>query len=230
MKGVFSNGKAIRAIAVQLTIALTSAWIVPADALSFEKDIKIPSNFDLVEKVSEQAAGQIVSYLADYDPGSAVRLVKSKGASEADFLLEKAFLEKLREQGYRVCIASSQTPCADSSALSISYQIVRLSIRYPKISRRFLIGSKKVSREARADVIAQLTDLSTGDLIWVREGNAQYEDVIPYSMLSVVEEKQYEFTRPPREEFKVSRIVEPVVVAGIVVGLVFLFFSNQNNE
>lgn len=227
---LFSECNLFKAVASFLIIAFLSPSASTYSPSGEKIGDSVASNFDLIKSVSEQVAEQIVSALPEFARGGLINLVKTKGTGDADFILENAFLELMRQRGYRVCVASKETPCADSSSFSISYQIIRLNIRYPRISRRFWFGSKEVFREARADVIAQLTDRSTGDVIWVREGNARHEDVIPYSLLSFVEEKQYEFTRPPRDEFKISKIVEPAVVAGIVVGLVFLFFSNQSNE
>ena len=35
---------------------------------------------------------------------------------------------------------------------------------------------------------------------------------------------------PVRDEVKWGRFIEPVIVTGIVVGLVYLFFSNQDSN
>jgi len=92
------------------------------------------------------------------------------------------------------------------------------------------LGSKVVERAARADVFVQFVDLATGDVVWVKEIHKEYKDTIEYSELKLVEEAQYDFTRPSRSEFKMTRLLEPLVVGGIVVGLVYLFFSNQSSN
>jgi len=181
--------------------------------------------------ISEDAARGLVAAIQTVPSGSVVRLAKAKGAGDADFLLENAFIEQLRAAGFRTGLeVKTQEAPADSGAYAISYQVIRLSMVYPRISRRYWFGTKEVVREARADVTAQLIDRRTGEVIWIREGSGRYGDVIPYSLLSFVEEKQYDFTRPARNEFKMSRVVEPIIVAGIVVGLVALFFSNQSGQ
>ena len=50
------------------------------------------------------------------------------------------------------------------------------------------------------------------------------------SLLDSVEDEEYAFCKPTRNEFKWSRLIEPLAVAGIITGLVFLFFSNQSEE
>ena len=49
-------------------------------------------------------------------------------------------------------------------------------------------------------------------------------------MRHAVEAGLYSFTKPERETKKWGRIVEPVVVSGIIVGLIYLFFSNQSGD
>jgi len=227
---LFSPGKPFAKI---ISLALLCAFVAfeAAPALAASKGKAVPTNFDVLAGVSGEAARGLVAAIQTVPSGSVVRLAKAKGVGDADFLLENAFIEQLREAGFRTGVeAKAQESPADTGAFALSYQVIRLSMAYPRISRRYWFGTKEVVREARADVTAQLVDRRTGEVIWIREGSGRYGDVIPYSLLSFVEEKQYEFTRPVRNEFKMSRVVEPVIVAGIVVGLVFLFFSNQSGN
>jgi hypothetical protein len=216
-----------------LSIALLCAFVSleAASAAAGAAQEAVPSNYDVLAGISEDAARSLVAALQPAPAGSVVRLVKARGVGDADFLVENAFIERLRGAGFRTGVeAKAQEVPADTGAYTLSYQVIRLAVRYTRISRRYWFGSKEVVREARADVTAQLIDRRTGDVLWIREGSGRYDDVIPYSLLSSVEEKQYEFTRPVRSEFKMSRVIEPVVVAGIVVGLVALFFSNQSGQ
>jgi hypothetical protein len=188
------------------------------------------TNFELIEKVAGEAAQDIVSKLGPMPGGGPIVLLKAKGAGDADFIFENALVSRLREAGARVALETAKS--ADSTvaapAYRFSYQVIRLGLSYPRISRKWWFGSKQVEREARVDVFVQTVDLKTNDILWVGETHKRYEDTIPFSMLAAVEEKQYEFTRPPRSEFKMMRLLEPVAVGAIVVGLVYLFFSNQS--
>jgi hypothetical protein len=75
-----------------------------------------------------------------------------------------------------------------------------------------------------------LIETGSGEIVWVGDTQKRYEDVISYSLLEKVEDPEYSFTRPERKEIRLSRLIEPLVVGGVVIGLVFLFFSNQSNE
>ncbi len=49
-------------------------------------------------------------------------------------------------------------------------------------------------------------------------------------MLFQVENDLFTFTKPEKKATNWSKIVEPVVVSGIIVGLIYLFFSNQSSD
>jgi hypothetical protein len=204
----------------------------PLCAAAGKQDARVPTNFELIEKVSSEAATEIVSGLGALQGDGIVLLSKSKAAGEADFIMENALVKHLRDAGVRVSLEStkSQDSTSVAPAYRLAYQVIRLNIAYPKISRKWLFGSKQVERSAKADIFAQFININTGDILWVRESHKQFGDRILYSQLGSVEEKQYEFTRPARNEFKLMKLLEPVVVGGIVVGLVYLFFSNQSND
>jgi hypothetical protein len=189
------------------------------------------TNFDILKRVSTEAASEIVSAIGPYAQGEIILVGKSKSLGSVDFLLENAFVQEMRDAGLRV---AADVPAKDGAApqgrYRLSYQIIRLSLSYPRISRKWLLGPREVEREARADVFAQFTDLSTGDILWTKESHKTYTDRIGYARLASVEDAQYDFTRPPHSEFKMSRLFEPIIVGGIVAGLVYLFFSNQSNK
>jgi hypothetical protein len=137
----------------------------------------------------------------------------------------------MRDAGVRVATESQKKDesIAENPRYKLSYQIIRLSLAYPRVWRKWWLGPREVQRTARADVFVQLIDLATGDILWVRECHKEYNDTIDLSRLKEVEDPQYDFTRPPHNEFKMARLFEPIVVGGIVVGLVYLFFSNQSD-
>jgi len=219
-----------RAVCIICLIAFVAAD--PLCAAAAASQTKVLTNFELIEKVSAEAAQEIIAGLGARAGDGIVLLAKSKGAGDADFILENALVKRLRDAGTRV---SLEVPKGDDTtsvqpAHRLTYQVIRLSLAYPRISRKWWFGSKVVERMAKADVFAEFVDVKTGDVLWVGESHRQYGDTILFSQLGSVEEKQYEFTRPPRSEFKMMRLLEPVLVGGIVIGLVYLFFSNQSND
>ena len=185
-----------------------------------------PSNFEILAQVSSEAAHEIIACVGS---SGLVRVSKTKGIGDVDFILENEFVKQLKDAGVRVS-TKSRTAEGDSASYELSYRIVRFAVSYPKIWRSHWLLSRRVRRSAEIEIFAQLVDQRSGDVTWVGESQKRYVDTIAYSQLPAVEEKQYDFTRPPRSEFKLGKAVEPIIVAGIVTGLVFLFFSNQKND
>ena len=216
------------------SLSLLLAWwaleAAPAAAVA-AAEAAAATNYEILRDISGAAAREIVAGIGAMPPEAIVRLAKTKGAGDADFLVENALVEEMRAAGIRTAVDAKENAASpDSAGFTLSYQVVRLAMRYTRISRRYWFGTKEVVREARVDLVARFIDRRTGDVLWTREGSGGYDDVIAYSLLSRVEEEQYGFTKPERTEFKMSRIIEPVIVAGIVVGLVALFFSNQSGN
>ena len=206
--------------------------IDPLIAASERSPRGIPTNFQIIERISGETVREIISGMGTIRQEGVVFLNKTKSAGSVDFVLENTFAMEMRDAGIRIAIEAPKKdePVVASGNYRLSYQIVRLSLSYPRISRKWWLGSKVVERAARADVFVQFVDLATGDVVWVKEIHKEYKDTIEYSELKLVEEAQYDFTRPSRSEFKMTRLLEPLVVGGIVVGLVYLFFSNQSSK
>jgi hypothetical protein len=189
----------------------------------------ILTNFEVIERISSEAAQDIIAQIGALQQGETVLLNKTKSAGTVDFIMENALTTGMRDVGIMLAV---ETPNRDASAAQakhyrLSYQIIRLSLSYPQVVRKWWLGPRQVTRAARADIFTQFIDLTTGDIVWVRESHKTYRDTIDYSLLKSVEDAQYDFTRPPHSEFKMMRLFEPLIVGGIVVGLVYLFFSNQ---
>ena len=160
---------------------------------------------------------------------------KQRGIGEIDFVLENKMLVIFRDAGVTIAQKDAGKPEKleverGQHSYRLSYQIIRMSIGYTKISRKYWLGSKRVDREGQIDLFTQLIEDGSGEIIWVGDTQKRYEDAIPYSLLEKVEDPEYSFTRPERKEIRLSRLIEPLVVGGVVIGLVFLFFSNQSNE
>ena len=66
------------------------------------------------------------------------------------------------------------------------------------------------------------------DVIWVGNGDVERLDVVPASKLPLLEGQAFPFTRPSLETRGLGGLVEPALVSGIVAGLIYLFYTNQN--
>jgi hypothetical protein len=204
----------------------------PLSSTPARADEEVLANYEVIEKISDEAIQELIANMPRFPEGSVVYVEKQRGVGEIDFVLENVLLVAFRNAGIKVARmkVEEREEAEESNSFSLSYQIIRLSLGYSKISRKYWLGSKRVDREAQIDLFAQLAETGSGEIIWVGESQKRHEDVIDYSLLEKVEDPEYAFTQPERKELRLSKLIEPLVVGGVVVGLVFLFFSNQSNE
>lgn len=189
------------------------------------------TNYEILEKISDEALDELAANMPDLARETVVLIRKEGGiGSGIDKVFENELVKRMTRAGLRIAGKTSDKDPAQISDYVFSYQIVSFSIKYPDIGRSYWIGAKEVTRSAEVGIFAKLLDSSTGEILWVGESQKRYEDRIAYSLLERVEDPAHDFTQPERNEIKWSRFVEPVVVTGIVVGLVFLFFSNQDSN
>ena len=117
-----------------------------------------------------------------------------------------------------------------SSDLVLTYQNVAFAIAYPDVYRSHLIGGKRVKRRADIRVHATLTDAKSGEVLWVGEAARESSDEFDYDDAARVEQGVYQFARPVLPGGGWGKYAEPVFVTGIIVGLIYLFFSNQSDN
>lgn len=140
-------------------------------------------------------------------------------------------------------IATPPTATADSLAVApgtplvgaasdvvLTYQNVAFGVAYPDVYRSHLIGGKRVKRRADVRVHATATDGRTGEVLWVGEATRERNDEFDMDDAASVEQGVYPFARPVLPGGGWGRYAEPVFVTGIIVGLIYLFFSNQSDN
>ena len=192
---------------------------------------RIPTNFEVLEQLSRQTITELISNMPMRPNGEIILLTKDNGAGDADFIFENMLLKTMREAGFRIAADMPGRP--DSVAgprYEFSYQIIKMSLAYPKAGRRYWFGAREVERFAEIFAFAQLADLADGSIIWVGDTQKKYEDIFSYSLLPTIEDERHEFTKPQLKRLRWSKLIEPVIVVGVVTGMVYLFFSNQSDE
>jgi hypothetical protein len=108
---------------------------------------------------------------------------------------------------------------------------VDLGLTYPHSRRRAWLGERRVTREARARLFARVVDPAAASVVWADAAEAKQVDEVPVEKLADLEEKSpAEYMKATLPARRWNKVVEPVVVTGIVVGLIVLFFSNQETN
>jgi hypothetical protein len=72
-----------------------------------------------------------------------------------------------------------------------------------------------------------LVDPTDQSVVWIGEAERSHKDKFSYGDLEEIEAGSFMFTKPEQKSTSWGKVVEPVVVSGIIIGLIYLFFSNQ---
>lgn len=110
----------------------------------------------------------------------------------------------------------------------LRYRVVLCELSYPEKYRTSPLGSRKVERRASVSLVAQLMQGARRDVVWVGKGNAEQVSVVPAGKLNYLAGTDFPFNPPPLEQKGMGGYVEPMLVTGIVAGLIYLFYANQN--
>jgi hypothetical protein len=190
----------------------------------------------------EQLAGKVAGDLLKDIPLPQNATVELVGLStnEGSWLLEEALADFMRKSERGICVTLSH---ADSSAAGegalqdsagsnshdaayrLEYRIAEMSLEYARCWKSHHVGRLMVERVAKANVHARLVGMPSGKLLWSRSDEKQIKDVLPARELASLEGKSFPFPKPTLQRKSIGRFFEPLLVAGIIVGLVSLFYS-----
>ncbi len=211
-----------------LAILITTFPAVSSPQGTGEKTI---TNYGILEKIAGEALDELAGNMPSIARETVILIKKEGGIDKGiDKVFENELVRKMTGAGLRIASKTANKDEGEISEYVFSYQILNYSIKYPDIGRSYWVGTKEVERLAEVGIFVKLLDSDTGEIIWVGEAQKKYEDRIAYSLLERVEDPTHDFTVPVRDEIRWSRFVEPVIVSGIVVGMVYLFFSNQDSN
>jgi hypothetical protein len=189
------------------------------------------SNLELMSSITEDVVRDLVASIEEARAGRGLRLVPYANTEEYRFI-ENVFTTVLNERGVEIYrpLGSQGQAGAPRDVLSLEFQATVFSVVYPKIFRSYLIGGKQVRRKADVAVVVTLVDPSSGAVLTVEQASREVSDTFSHGNLSQMEEGTFQFVRPAMPPSGWGRVVEPVFVSGIIVGLIYLFFSNQSDE
>jgi hypothetical protein len=106
------------------------------------------------------------------------------------------------------------------------YRVDEWRVQYVDESRTFFLGPRRVDRAVAVDLTARLVDSDGETVLAVGRGDAIHLDRLSKGRLSLYESQGV--TATELEKPGARRVIEPVVVGGIVASLVYLFYTNQN--
>ena len=214
-------------IKAALLCALLATAIGAAGVRAAEKTA---SNIDLMQQLTAQVIDELHGKFAPSLGERAVQL-KPAGTSEDYNFVTNVFREELTKLGVKTIESTAALdPAAADAPLVLQYQNVVFDLKYVDSHRSFVVGGKRVDRRAGVRIMTTLTDPADGRVVWVGEAARDHTDEIDYGNAALIEQGSYTFNKPVVPSAGWGKYVEPVFVTGIIVGLIYLFFSNQSNN
>lgn len=219
--------KGAASLLVVLAVALTVAATPAAGA-----EEPVPSNLDLMIRLSNEVVEDILAKIENDVRGRRL-MVKPYASTEDYLLLDDVFTRVLEARGIEAVGQTAQTTAATDATVDkpylLDFKLPVFRLSYPDVYRNHMVGGKKVRREASVRVSAKLLS-DTGDIVWIGESQAATEDQFSHGDRKRVEEGTYAFVKPEMPNSNWGKIVEPVFVSAIIVGMIYLFFSNQSDS
>lgn len=197
----------------------------------------VKSNLDILTELAAGVADELISGMqSSLKAQSGIRLIPYAEGETYEFLMN-IFTTELTARGIKTYSSvpagakdAPKTTEKNAAGMELSIQALEFSLTYPRIFRSHIIGGKQIKRRAEITLFAKLLDSADRSVAWVGEASRVHDDQFSYGDRTQAEKSLFTFTKPEVEPAGWGRIVEPVVVSGIIVGLVYLFFSNQTDN
>jgi hypothetical protein len=220
MSHIFLNLRRSSTRVCALTVAL---WLFPAVAAAEDP---ARTNLELMTDLTSEVVNELLPHFAARLEGRAVYLKKYTVNEHYQFM-NTVMARLFTDAG--ITTYPNAAPTDGTPVVTLEYQALEYDLAYTKVYRSYLIGGKKVARKADVTILASVYD-EQGALVWTREAKRDYEDNFNYGDIDRIEEGNFQFTRPALPGGGWGKYAEPVLVTGIVVGLIYLFFSNQSDS
>lgn len=211
-----------------------------------------PTNLAMLTDAAETAVGEML--LALTLPDGATILVHADAEHEANWFVENLLVTRLTGMGHQVFVPEGTDP-ADAgdargrggktaepdtvaaepapdpgarAAYLFRFRVAECGLTYPDSFKKSPLGSRTVQRLASVSVFGTVTGRAEDDVVWVGRGDAERLDLVPAGKLSLLEGKNFPFNKPVLKTSGLGSYAEPALVTGIVAGLIYLFYTNQN--
>jgi hypothetical protein len=191
------------------------------------------TNLQMTAMVANEAVLRAMR-TAPLDSGGHV-VVAPAESHPLNFLMEHAVLRELSRRGVTATIRRSLIPDDSVGAVPggagdpvLEYQLASARVTYLRLVGGYVLPSRtQVERQALVEGALSLRDPASSRVLWVGEAAHNLVDVFPRGQLKLVEDERFSDLKGTVPERDLGKFVEPVVVVGVVSGLIVLFFQNR---
>jgi hypothetical protein len=150
-----------------------------------------------------------------------------------NFVLEHALLKALSRKGVDVTVRREPIPDDSLKKLFgnpgdpvIEYTLGSARVTYLRYVG-ILPGRVKIERQALVTGTIGMRDPNSARVLWTGDLGQNFVDRFSRSQVAMVEEERYPDLKSELPDRNVDKVLEPVIVIAVVVGLVALFFQNR---
>jgi len=226
--------KTVFLIVIISVFALFILPLSPALLQESNRTRTYPTNLDLVQKALSQAANKTLQFVPQERRYEI--LLQSAQNQGSDWLIEGALAKLLTQSGYRVILKKGESSSKEGeevwsgemdTVIVFYYRTINLGVIYQKIWQKGLWGKRYVDRAAQAKIHLSLRDSESGRVIAIGEVDGSAADTVPEEFLPLLEDNLISPTKLFIKESHFNRILEPLLVSGVVGGLIYLFYSSR---
>jgi hypothetical protein len=191
--------------------------LVAAALAAFEP----PTNLEMAEEaIAEACLGLPDSLLS---AGFRSVSVSMDGDHQGNWLVLQGVVGALEAGGVQVTVSDR----GSSGPVALRIRPMDLSMSLTDAGRSWIFGSRRIDREFRCELSAELTD-SGGIVVMSLRSGASRADRVGYSELERLQggsSEEWLTGGTPAEAG--GGILEPLVVTGVVASLIYLFYSSR---
>ena len=189
------------------------------------------TNLQVAEFVADSAiAGGLVG--ATLESGGRVVIAPAQD-HPLNFVAEGALLKELSRRNVEVTVRRSPVP-DDSLALLyaqagdplLEYSLASVRTTYLRFVG-LLPGRVQLERQTQIQGALVMRDPGSSRVLWTNDVGLGLVDRFPRSRVTLVEDPRYPELKSELPQRNADKVIEPIIVVGVVGGLVALFFQNR---
>jgi len=174
--------------------------------------------------------GEIVAHVASsMPPAPGAVLLVSKDSREQDDLFGAVAMDILDGQGFDLFVDLGDSSTQAPMDFVFSYQVVGVELSYPDIGRTLGIWRRWVARDMAVTASVEVSTVSAGQLLFKDTVERRFSDRIDSDDFGSVESNLYDFTTAETAVSGWQNRMEEIVVLGVLVGLIVVYFANTGN-
>jgi hypothetical protein len=190
------------------------------------------TNLTVVSELTKEVMAEAVAKM-ELPAGSHLHL-RQMDTHDANWLVKAALLEELTSRGH--VVRAGQMPAAAPAVAEdvirpyeIAYRIVYCETTLPRSWREWVVGARKFERRTAVDIRFELSN-DAKTIIWADGITRERREIIPGARIAELGSPGQSFISPVADPGGWDKVFEPVIVAGIVGGLIYLFYTSRSTD